>query len=396
MITWRVGSATDTGRQRTRNEDAVAILDHGEDGFSLIVCDGMGGHEDGHIASAIATASLEKTLNVRFDEPEVSRVLHEALQLADRAVSDSSHEQMMGSTGVVARVREDRVWYGWVGDSRLYVLRNGRVVEHSEDHTRVAALVASGQMSPEEAKKHPDAHMLTQALGSGDVRPTVYADAFVAQAGDVVLLCSDGLHDLVSDDELGPAIADLEPEAAALHLISIANERGGHDNITVAIGVAVASQTTRAQAPAPATAPRRQTVGDVAGGEPPRTEQTRPANAPKTAPSPTPVPIAPPKTTPPSSVPIAPSQATAPAANGILPLLLLVSALSAMVGAVATSWAIHLMRPKPTLVSPAQPCVAPAVAPEPPAQPVPSQAPAPSGPPAPGPTAPTTPPPESP
>lgn len=371
MITWRVGSATDTGRQRTRNEDAVAILNHGEDGFSLIVCDGMGGHEDGHIASAIATANLEQTLKVRFDEPEVSRVLHEALQLADRAVSESSHEQMMGSTAVVARVREDRVWYGWVGDSRLYVLRHGKVVEHSEDHTRVAALVAAGQMSPDEAKKHPDAHMLTQALGSGDARPTVYADAFVAQPGDVVLLCSDGLHDLVTDDELGPAIAGLEPEAAALHLISIANERGGHDNITVAIGIAVATQPERAPAPTQ----RRQTVGDVGVSEAPRSEPSRPTPPAKAAPA--------------TPVSVATSTPTSPAASGILPLLVLVSALSIMVGAVATSWAIHLMKPKPTALTPAQPCVAPLAAPEAPStQPVPD----PSVPnPAPGAPAPTPP-----
>lgn len=232
-MTWTFSEHTDVGRQRTRNEDACLVVHHGADDYSFIVCDGMGGHEDGHVASAVGVATLGAWLQAHAQDPEVFRVLHEALRAADQAVTAEANGRTMGSTAVVARVIGPRCWYGWVGDSRLYLYRGGALIERSEDHTRVAAMVAAGQLSASEARHHPDAHLLTQALGTGVAQPTVYADPIELQPGDMLVLCSDGLHDLVEPEELPDLMAAVPLASAAQELVAVANERGGHDNITV-------------------------------------------------------------------------------------------------------------------------------------------------------------------
>jgi protein phosphatase len=345
MSDWITACQTHVGQQRTRNEDAVGVIDHGELGWSLLVCDGMGGHEDGDVASATAIARLNEILTARAAETSTSRLLHEALVSADQAIAAAGRP--MGSTGVVARLRGAQVWYGWVGDSRLYILRNGHIIEKSEDHTRVAAMVASGELTVEAARAHPDAHMLTQALGSGAARPTVYAEPFESAHGDVVLLCSDGLHDLVDDHELGGEIAGLTPAEACNHLIALANSRGGHDNISVAIAsfgeprIPGATRRTLEDGArgelggvAPASTPTTlQDSGEYRRATGARRSDDRPSD----------------RSAPAGPVRAEPDPIDAEAPN-IAAVAVLAGLLGFALGSILTAWVIHLVTPEPTAV----------------------------------------------
>lgn len=253
---WRVGAATDPGRERTRNEDAYAVQPLGGHRYALVVCDGMGGHQDGHIASRTAIETLQRQPpDLSQDRPFES--LHTILTEADHAVhavhaADAPPgEVVMGTTAIVAWLDGERLWYGWVGDSRLYLLRGGQIIERSVDHTRVQELVNAGELTPAEAADHPHAHVLSQVLGMGTARPSVYAEAITTALGDRLLLCSDGLHDLVEDHELADLLAGEDPAATAETLVALANARGGHDNITVVVAARVTQEAPQVAQAAP-------------------------------------------------------------------------------------------------------------------------------------------------
>ena len=144
----------------------------------------------------------------------------------------------MGTTAVLAWFEEQACHVGWVGDSRMYLFREGRLVVRTTDHTKVSDMVARGELRPEQAASHPQANVLSQALGQRTVAPSVFEPIPLA-AGDVVLLCSDGLYEMIpNDEELHRLIEGRPYEDAVTSLIDEANRRGGHDNIGVAIVVA--------------------------------------------------------------------------------------------------------------------------------------------------------------
>lgn len=234
---------TDVGMEREHNEDAhdaVAL----EAGWLLLVCDGMGGHEAGEVASAVALERLRADLGGPGEENPGER-LRAALLQANEAVLDASEQTGhpgMGTTAVVGLVQGDQLWFGWVGDSRLYLFQKGQLAQRSVDHTHVQRLVDAGVLTEDEAREHPDANVLVQALGGGrgnqlDLSPSVEGPFALGQ-GDVILLCSDGLYDLLEDDELYPLIAGMPLREAVDTLIGEANRRGGHDNITVVLLIA--------------------------------------------------------------------------------------------------------------------------------------------------------------
>lgn len=234
---------TDVGMERKHNEDAhdaVAL----ERGWLLLVCDGMGGHEAGEVASAVALDCLRDALK-SADLAAPGEALREALLDANEAVLDASDENGhggMGTTAVVGLVLDDQIWFGWVGDSRIYLFRRGQLAERSVDHTHVQRLVDAGVLTEEEARHHPDGNVLVQALGGGrgnqlDLQPGVMGP-FTLEQGDVVLLCSDGLYDLIDDEELYPLIAGRSLADAVEELVREANRRGGHDNITALVLIA--------------------------------------------------------------------------------------------------------------------------------------------------------------
>jgi protein phosphatase len=257
---------SDVGRQRSQNEDSFRIAAQPDGSQLLVVCDGMGGHEAGEVASQVASDRLVEVITSSAkDQPP--RTLFQAFVAANRAVLDASHTrgvEGMGTTGVVAWVIDGRCYVGWVGDSRLYHFRGGAQLDRSRDHTRVEHMVRNGILKPEQARNHPDAHVLVQALGGSagvqkTFKPEVWMEPLELRHGDVVLLCSDGLYDFIEDDELYPLIERRDYQDAVERLIHTANERGGADNITVILLV-VGQPEIPAMGSASAAAPRRETL----------------------------------------------------------------------------------------------------------------------------------------
>jgi serine/threonine protein phosphatase PrpC len=236
QVTLRIGQRfgeTDAGRKRRRNEDAFVC-----DPPLFAVADGMGGAQAGEIASSQAVAALtERSDNDSGGETRVIELIQEANRRVHQRALDDAAASGMGTTMTVALFGEDgTVTIGHVGDSRAYVLREGRLEQLTDDHSLVAELVRRGELSPEEAEVHPQRSVITRALGTD---PDVDVDAFPveARAGDIFLLCSDGLTTMVDGDGIADLVErhreDLRRASAAL--IDAANDRGGDDNITAVL-----------------------------------------------------------------------------------------------------------------------------------------------------------------
>ncbi|HEX5747637.1 MAG TPA: PP2C family serine/threonine-protein phosphatase [Archangium sp.] len=262
-----IHGSSDVGRQRSQNEDSYRIGAQPDGSRLLVVCDGMGGHEAGEVASQVASDRLVEVLSASPpDNPP--RALYEAFVAANQAVLEAASTRGapgMGTTGVIAWVMSSRCYVGWVGDSRLYQFRDGRLIDRTRDHTRVAQMVAHGILTADEARNHPDSHVLVQALGGSpgvqkSFKPEVWTEPLELRSGDVVLLCSDGLYDLIEDHELYPLIEGRDYQDAVTRLIQTANERGGADNITVILLVAGQPEVPR-MVKAPQAA-RRETLPD--------------------------------------------------------------------------------------------------------------------------------------
>ena len=276
-----VAGESDVGRERQQNEDHMDLRQLDDGSWLMVVCDGMGGHEAGDVASEVATRSLVRSISDHAISEQPPRVLWDALHAANEAVIQEAVDrgiQGMGTTAVVGWVRDDLLWAAWVGDSRLYHFRRGSLELRTEDHTRVQKMVDMQILSQEEAKHHPEAHILTQALGQGgdnqsSLRPSVWSEPSQLEPGDALVLCSDGLFDLVEDEELYSLIGGLPYEEAVAHLIHVANDRGGHDNVTVIVASAggpklAAAPVKEIRKTIVEEAPR--TVSSAGGSRPPR------------------------------------------------------------------------------------------------------------------------------
>jgi PPM family protein phosphatase len=216
------------GRKRRRNEDAWVCQPP-----LFAVADGMGGARGGEIASRVAATALGEAVDGSGEERVVALIQKANRQVFDRAREDADATGM-GTTITVALVEDGVVAIGHVGDSRAYLIRDHKVEQLTEDHSLVAELVRSGRLSPEEAEIHPQRSVITRALGTD---PDVDVDSFSieARAGDVFLICSDGLTSMIDDETI---LGIVEPRrddlnAAAKELIGAANRSGGEDNITV-------------------------------------------------------------------------------------------------------------------------------------------------------------------
>jgi len=222
---------TDVGRQRSANEDALVVAPP-----FFAVADGMGGAKAGEVASAIAAEAFEG--EVASDEPaevQLARILREAnRRIYELAVSDESHRGM-GTTLTAVRVTGDEVSLGHVGDSRAYRMRGDELEQLTRDHSLVAELERSGQITAEAAEHHPQRSIITRALGP---EPDVEVDTYTLQGreGDLFLLCSDGLTSMISKDEVGSILGSARSlDEAAEALVRAANQSGGKDNITVVL-----------------------------------------------------------------------------------------------------------------------------------------------------------------
>jgi PPM family protein phosphatase len=220
---------TDTGRQRTANEDsyfAKAPL--------FAVADGMGGAQAGEVASRIAARSFEGGLPGDDEAPEgqLEGIAQRANREIHKLAQEDSSRAGMGTTLTAAMVRDDEVALSHVGDSRAYVLRDGELKRLTKDHSLVEELRRQGRLTEEEAEEHPQRSIITRALGP---EPSVNVDTmtFPARNGDVFLLCSDGLTTMVSDDEIRDILVDARSLRSAVNkLVDAANRGGGRDNIT--------------------------------------------------------------------------------------------------------------------------------------------------------------------
>ena len=235
---------TDTGRVRTHNEDSVTILKNANNEHLMIVADGMGGHRKGEVASSMAIAALGSRFNkissigskldaVNWLNDSVNEINKSILEY-DEANPDSTG---MGTTLVIALLTKDYLIFGNIGDSSGFVIKNGVMHKVTKDHTLVNLLVQAGSLTEEEAKFHPKKNVLMKALGAAEKCELDIFD--VTQFNTTVngiLLCSDGLTNMLSNEQIEKVLADkeLEIEERISKLIRKCNARGGTDNISIA------------------------------------------------------------------------------------------------------------------------------------------------------------------
>jgi PPM family protein phosphatase len=223
-------TATHPGMVRDNNEDSVFPTSSGDSTNSalIIVADGMGGHIAGEVASRIAV-----NVAASSEVPPGDRVAAGNRAIREEVAREPSLEGM-GTTMTLLSIVDRTATIGHVGDSRAYLLRGGELKQLTEDHTVAAELVAMGQLSPEGAASHPQRHMLTRTLG---LTRFVNVDEIEIEIldGDRILLCSDGLTEMVDDGTIAATLADGAPDEVAWELVELANRAGGVDNITVVV-----------------------------------------------------------------------------------------------------------------------------------------------------------------
>lgn len=229
---------TDLGKVRSNNEDYYDFF-HSEFGDVFIVCDGMGGHSGGEIASQLATNAIKnRILNNPRKLSHTSDIISEAIDIANKVIIDKSNENPtlkgMGTTVVILILKDNQAFFGHVGDSRLYLLRGNIFTSLTRDHSFVQHLVDKGLITPKEAETHPRRNEITKALGiSENLIPDI--NSIKVHKGDRFLLCTDGLNSMLSDEEIYEILSQNDVESAADILVERANIYGGKDNITLEI-----------------------------------------------------------------------------------------------------------------------------------------------------------------
>ena len=234
-----VGFKTDKGILRSSNEDACFVLLHDK---VYILADGVGGGNSGEIASRTAVSEIanyvvKHPLSHLLDKYEIVGYMRDAFEAANTKIYDMAraHEENFGmaTTAIIVYVNKGKAYIGNIGDSRVYLYRNGDYLQLTEDHTYVNTLVKAGILSREEADQDERKNVIIKALGA---EPTVEPDFFQVEVkkGDILLACSDGLYDEVSDEEIVEIIKEKDNmNELAAELIARANRNGGRDNITV-------------------------------------------------------------------------------------------------------------------------------------------------------------------
>src|SRR5579885_3754733 len=239
-----VAELTDVGRRRDSNEDNMTryvpkdpkIMD--QKGAIFVVADGMGGHAAGEVASEIAVETIREEYYESASE-DVAEALLRAIKQANQVIYERATEQAgragMGTTCVAVVARGGVAYIANVGDSRVYLIRDGQIRQVTHDHSWVAEQVRAGMLTEEQARTHAHRNVITRSLGTG---PTVTADLFVEtlKQGDRLLLCSDGLHGYVDEREIErEMLQHTDPEDGVQTLVDMANNNGGPDNITALV-----------------------------------------------------------------------------------------------------------------------------------------------------------------
>jgi len=238
-----LANASDTGCVRSVNEDYYLFIEPQDDaeflqrGRLVLVADGMGGYKGGRVASRLAANTIRDVF-LSSSEGDPKAVLMEGFLHAHQAIQEQAKSdpelEKMGTTCTAIILRGMQITLGHIGDSRLYLIRDGSATRLSRDHTVVNSMIESGLITREEALTHESKHILSAALGVGQALEADFIQDLTALTpGDILLLCSDGLHGLIADDELATATIGQSLSEACAELVAWAKVRGGPDNITL-------------------------------------------------------------------------------------------------------------------------------------------------------------------
>jgi protein phosphatase len=239
-----VANLTDVGCERETNEDYYGYWEPESDeeflrkGRLAIIADGMGGHQGGQEASRLAVEIVRDVYRNSYGDPQSA--LLAGLQAAHAGIQQTANANAnlcgMGTTCTAISLANDRLYYAHVGDSRLYLVRKGSLTRLTRDHAYIAAMVEQGVIDQEAAATHPQRHVLTSALGTGDHVQADWPEAALDLApGDILILCTDGLWNLVGEEELLQSTSTLRPAEACKQLVALARNRGAPDNITLQV-----------------------------------------------------------------------------------------------------------------------------------------------------------------
>jgi protein phosphatase len=252
-----IAATTHPGMSGKNNEDRFAVIayrledERSTPAVMAVVSDGVGGHRAGEVAAEIVVQTIQQTI-ARNNGLQPLQALREAIQQASQAVyaqaQAENSQRGMAATCACALVIENRLFVAWVGDSRIYLVSGDSIRQLTTDHTWIQEALDAGMLTAEEARNHPNTHVIRRYLGSPqpvdvDMRlrlspnetneQSLSNQGYELQPGDQVILCSDGLSDLVSEQEILPLVKGQSQEEALQSLTNLANQRGGHDNITI-------------------------------------------------------------------------------------------------------------------------------------------------------------------
>lgn len=236
----KYGTGTDKGRVRDRNEDNSIVVDC-KDYMVFAVADGMGGMDFGDVASSTAVECIKKELSAcsieNLNEETAKVIFNNLFNIVNSEIISICVEKRsvtgMGTTLSVCIMTDSRLFVGHMGDSRIYIIKNGGILQITKDHSYVEELIDCGRITREQAKSHPNRNIITRALGL-DRDIVVDTGSFDMNPGDRILLCTDGLSNAVEDTEIAEIVCSgNDPQTEVGSLIDLANERGGKDNITV-------------------------------------------------------------------------------------------------------------------------------------------------------------------
>ncbi|QUW01698.1 serine/threonine-protein phosphatase [Chloracidobacterium sp. MS 40/45] len=251
-MTLVVALLSDVGCQRGVNEDSALsevppaeTVEAERKGTLVVVADGLGGHAGGDVASQMAAEVIRRVYYTSPSEP--AEALREAFVEANHLIWETARRRPllrgMGTTCTALAIRGWEAFAAHVGDTRLYLVRGGHIYQMTEDDSEVMEYVRQGRLSREAAERHPEKNILLKALGTKPtITPSFWEHPLRVSAGDRFLLASDGLHDLVTDGEIGAVLLDSPPDIACQRLVELAKVRGGHDNITVGVVWAAGSE----------------------------------------------------------------------------------------------------------------------------------------------------------
>ncbi|MBQ9441600.1 MAG: Stp1/IreP family PP2C-type Ser/Thr phosphatase [Selenomonadaceae bacterium] len=227
----KIFQATHVGKVRKNNEDSLIVIEP----ETFVTADGMGGQAAGEVASKILVETVKNFLPL-VPEPWNEEILSKSIRKANAKVLQAANENKnyrgMGTTATILHIYKNRAYYAHIGDSRIYRVRNKILEQITEDHSYVESLVRRGEITPEQARVHPMKNILTQAVGA-DENITVDSGNFRVDFDDIFLLCTDGLTNMVEDENILKIL--LESSNPADDLIQAALDGGGHDNISVIV-----------------------------------------------------------------------------------------------------------------------------------------------------------------